>query len=587
MNILIVEDDRIQAYRLKMDLYELGQVNITIAHSCNEALLAFKKLDFDLVFCDISLPDKDGIYFIEQISFKARKVHLVLLSLAENRVLSLIEKVAHVLDFKKTSRIDKPYKLSQLKTLLLDSSGIRKTSINNQTNYYFSESEVISAISRNEVDVHFQPQVDIATGTTKSVEALARWQHNDFGLLSAGAFIDSLTSDQALFLLFENTVKKSIEGIVSLSDVISLSVNVTHRDIQSVDFYNLIVTHCTDSQFPYERLTLELTESHMHLVSKQALVTLARLKLLGVRLSIDDLGSGYSSLIKLTQIPFDEIKIDKSFINGVCHDFQKTAIVQLLVNLAKQLNLTCIAEGVEDKETLEFTKTLGIDLSQGYFTGEPLSHVELKKRLSRETQSLHKVGNIDCLIIDDHTIVTAALKQAIKQCNFIRSVSSCVSINQAITKLSSHKYNLLLVDIKLGNESGFTIIEHLDSINYKGSYVFMSGGTNPTYPFLSREKGALGYLDKAMEVNEFIQELYRIVSREDTSSSMQAYTSSPISQLSKREFEVLDLLVQGMSNKTIANRLNLSEKTVSTYKSRLLEKLNCKSIIDVSRDYFM
>lgn len=588
MNILIVEDDRIQAYKLKIDLHELGLTNIDIAHTCKDALKHFRAKDYDLIFCDISLPDEDGIYFIEKISFKSRKLHLVLLSYADSKVLNLIEKVANVLDFKKTTRIDKPYSLSDLQMVTCSKDVSTRPKVEQIVSYHFTESEIVDAINAGEFTVYFQPQVSISCGKIESVEALTRWRHKELGLLNAGAFIDSVVTDRALFLLFEHALEQSLEQLTQLSHSVGLSINVTYKDIQSPNFYSVIVDQCSRYQLPYERMTLELTESHLYLASKQALVTLARLKLLGIRLSIDDLGSGYSSLVKLTQIPFDEIKIDKAFINGICQNYQKTTIVQLLVNLAKQLDLRCIAEGVEDQETLEFVRTLGVDVSQGYYTGKPVNLRELERNLSVRSDPLEQ-QSVDCLVIDDHTIVTAALEQALQQCNFISSVSSCSTIKQAIRKLSTRDYNLLLVDIKLGDESGFTIIDHLNKIGYDGGYIFMSGGTNPTYPYLSREKGALGYLDKALEVGDFIQELSRMVSSKGSAYSgnnLKKVTSNPMSLLSKREFEVLHLLVQGVSNKMIASQLDLSEKTVSTYKSRLLDKLDCKSILDVSRNFF-
>ncbi|WEM43696.1 EAL domain-containing protein [Photobacterium sp. DA100] len=592
MKVLIVEDDHIQASQLKLDLLNLGVERILIASNCLSAFELCEAHRFNIIFCDIQLPDHDGIYLLNKIAERARKAHIVIISAGNGRILSLVEKISKLLAFKQVSRIDKPYTISQLNSVLELSSKKSQQSKSVLTDnklYEFTEREILEAIDNQKIFVHYQAQVNINSGEIVGLEALARLDHPDYGVVSANQFVHILNQSESYIRLFKIIFEKSLIAVQSLPESIQLSINITSRDIQWSGLFDEITERCARHNFSLNRLTLELTESHLYQADVPALLALSRLKLLGVKLSIDDLGSGYSSLFKLTQIPFDEIKIDKNFIQGVEEDFQKSTIVQLLFNLAQQMNLTCIAEGVETKETLHYLQSIGISICQGFLISKPLPINEItnifpKQFISASPEPIH------CLVVDDHPIIGAALCQSFQLHNQVHSVASVKSIMQALNYIRDIPCNLLLIDINLRGESGFELIRQAKEKGFQGKVIFMSSGDKANYSFLSIEKGGIGFIDKGVDVDCLVQQVIHLATghaQQDINfCSPSNKTVNSMQLLSKREHEVLDKLMSGHSNKSIANELLLSEKTISTYKSRIFDKLGVKSLIEISKTYF-
>ncbi|MDV5168572.1 EAL domain-containing protein [Photobacterium rosenbergii] len=592
MKVLIVEDDRIQASKLKLDLMSLGAEEVLIAANCLSAMKLCDQYNFNLIFCDIQLPDHDGIYLLSKIADKCYKSHVVIISAGNSRLLSHIERIGSLLAFKQVTRIDKPYDINALNSLIKNTTCKAKRkkdkcSYNQQLE--FTEREILEAIENKHIFVHYQPQIDINTGSIVGLEALARWDHPDYGVVTANQFVNALCEGQTHVRLFQTILEKSLVALQALPESMQLSINITDRDIQWSGLYDSIYQTCALHNFAPNRLKLELSENHLYQADVFSLLTLSRLKLIGVKLSIDDLGLGYSSLIKLTQIPIDEIKINRNLIQNVETDFQKSTIVQLIFNLAQKMQLTCVAEGIEKSETLHYLKSLGISIFQGYLIGKPLPINDITAMISRQFVT-DAPAPIHCLIVDDHPIIGAALCQSFKLHNQVQSVASAKNILQALNYIRDNQCNLLLIDINLRGESGFELISQAREKGFQGKVIFMSSGDKPNYPFLSLEKGGIGFIDKGVDVNCLVQQVIQLATSHTQSVDPTVAPSqkkrSSMQSLSKREHEVLDSLMSGHSNKSIANTLSLSEKTVSTYKSRIFDKLGVNSLIEISKMYF-
>lgn len=235
-------------------------------------------------------------------------------------------------------------------------------------------SDVARAIARRQITLVYQPKILLPAGHIVGVEALARWQHPKRGFIppdvfiaaaERGAVIDSLTA-YLLAAALEEAAGWRRQGLD-----LELAFNISARNLHDVDFPNTVDDACRRHSFPGGRLTVELTESAtQHAV--QLMDTLTRLRIKGIRISLDDFGIGYSSLSQLKQLPFTEIKIDKSFVIESHRSRDSRIIIKSIVDLAHNLGLDVTAEGVETRDALGYLIELGCDKAQGYYIARPM-----------------------------------------------------------------------------------------------------------------------------------------------------------------------------------------------------------------------
>ena len=239
------------------------------------------------------------------------------------------------------------------------------------------------AIGSDQLTLHYQPQKDIRTGTVRSVEALVRWNHPERGLLLPGEFL-AIAEQTGLIKPLTRWVFDTVlhqTAIWQRSGIdLKVSLNLSVKDLQDPRFIQHIVDELASSRMLPGKVVFELVENAI-MADVQA--TLHRLSGLGVRFSIDDFGTGYSSLSYLKQMPVSEIKIDRSFVMGMTTDDNDAVIVRAIIDLAHNLGYQVVAEGVEDKDTLDILEILGCDIAQGYYVSPALSKTELAEWLAR------------------------------------------------------------------------------------------------------------------------------------------------------------------------------------------------------------
>jgi diguanylate cyclase (GGDEF)-like protein len=231
------------------------------------------------------------------------------------------------------------------------------------------------AIESNEIVVHYQPIVDLDDRSVHGAEGLVRWRHPERGLIAPAEFIQTVEQTELIGPLTRHVLDRAIaqcarwrEAGPELSVAVNLSVrNLLDRSLPR-EIEQLLWTH----SLPPEALKLEITESMIMSDPERALATITQISALGVRFSVDDFGTGHSSLAYLRRLPIDELKIDRSFVSPMLSDMSDLIIVRSTINLAHDLGLTIIAEGVEDEPTLERLSELGCDRAQGYHLSRPM-----------------------------------------------------------------------------------------------------------------------------------------------------------------------------------------------------------------------
>lgn len=229
------------------------------------------------------------------------------------------------------------------------------------------EHDLQRALENNELVVYFQPQIDAKTRELVGCEALLRWMHPTKGLIYPGEFIETAEDSGLITRLGDWVIRAALEQARRLPPHISVAVNISPLQVHSANLFPTIVNALAVNELDPSRLDLEITESVLMTDTDFILERLHQLKKLGVRISLDDFGTGFSSLSYLRNFPFDKIKIDKSFISDMETSEDSRAITVATLGLAKALGLRCTAEGVETEFQSNFLRDAGCDELQGFF----------------------------------------------------------------------------------------------------------------------------------------------------------------------------------------------------------------------------
>jgi len=259
------------------------------------------------------------------------------------------------------------------------------------------ETDLRRAIERNQLTLHYQPQVDTHTGCVVGAEALLRWEHPDHGNIPPFKFIPIAEEIGLIGELGEWGLREACNQLMELRaeglELPKVSVNVSALQFTD-DFMQAVSNVLTESGLPAESLELELTEGIMMDDSSNTVEALESLKRLGVRLSIDDFGTGYSSLSYLTRFPLDELKIDRSFVIGLDKGEHNASLVAAIIAMAQSLNLELVAEGVETRQQYRFLTEHGAAIIQGYLFSKPVPPADLRPLL-RERHFDEKIRQIN------------------------------------------------------------------------------------------------------------------------------------------------------------------------------------------------
>jgi diguanylate cyclase len=246
------------------------------------------------------------------------------------------------------------------------------------------------AIETNELELHYQPKARLSDGKVHSVEALIRWRHPEYGMVSPDEFVP-LAERTGLIQPFTHFVIR--QGLLTMQEWalegrdLGMSINLSMRNLLDASLPGRVSRLLTATHVDPALVTFEVTETSMMAEPAKALKTLTGLADLGVHLSIDDFGTGHSSLSYLQQLPVHEVKIDRSFIAPLTTRPASRAIVDSVIHLAHSLGLKAVAEGVEDQETWNMLNILGCDDVQGYFLCRPIASGALRTWLDQRPET--------------------------------------------------------------------------------------------------------------------------------------------------------------------------------------------------------
>ena len=395
MKILLIDDEPFILKLLMRQLAHLGLKDI-IAHDRAAdalALLEGGTEKIGLIFCDLQMPEMDGVEFVRQLVRIDYTGGLVLVSGEDSRVLQTAEKLSKAHRLNVLGALHKPVSLEQLQ-LVLNKHPTRAAAASITRKSYAPE-ELRRAIAGGMLVNHYQPKVDIASGAVTGVETLVRWRHPEDGLVFPDQFIATAEEHGLIDDLTRAVLTNALQQARIWQDAglrLRVAVNVSMDNLGALEFPDLVARAAAKAGVRATSLVLEVTESRLMKDPLAALDILTRLRLKHIGLSIDDFGTGHSSLAQLRDIPFDELKVDRGFVHGACNDASLRAIFEASLGMARQLGMKIVAEGVEDRADWEFLRAAGCDIAQGYFIARPMTAENLADWLANWKIRRHDLG---------------------------------------------------------------------------------------------------------------------------------------------------------------------------------------------------
>lgn len=336
--ILLVDDDPFALKLLAHQLAQMGMVVIETATSGQHALeiLIRKQADTgDLVFLDLNMPEMDGVEFMRHLAALRFPGHLVLVSGEDRRILETATFLARTHRLNVLGHLQKPVQPAALK-ILLDSRGASPSRRDSKREKVFEPEEVRLAIARRELVNFYQPKVDLASGALNGVETLVSWRHPVDGLIFPDQFIGVAEEHGLMDDLTRTVLCGALEQARRWLDAgltHKVAVNISMDNLKRLDFADFVIAEIKRHGIPAQHLILEITESRLMQDVLSSLDVLARLRMKKISLSIDDFGTGHSSLTQLRDLPFDELKIDRSFVHAAGADRTRHAILRRNVKI--------------------------------------------------------------------------------------------------------------------------------------------------------------------------------------------------------------------------------------------------------------
>ena len=381
MTILLLDDEPFILKLLTHQLAKLGFHDVVSMERPHEALAMLERdpNGFATVLCDLQMPAMDGVEFVRHLVRLDYTGGLVLISGEDERILHTAERLAKAHNLQVLGALHKPAAPAQLREVL-ERSPVHAGAGRSPSRKRYGPDELRRAIAADELVNHYQPQVEVASGRVVGVETLVRWQHPQDGLVFPDQFIaiaeehgviDDLT--RAVLTGALGQARQWADGGLNLH----VSVNVSMDNLVTLDFADFVARKVEHAGLPTTSLVLEVTESRLMKDPLAPLDILTRLRLKHIGLSIDDFGTGHSSLAQLRDIPFDELKVDQGFVHGANLYAPLRAIVEASLGMAQHLGMKTVAEGVEERADWDFLRTTGCDLAQGYFIAKPMPAAEL------------------------------------------------------------------------------------------------------------------------------------------------------------------------------------------------------------------
>jgi EAL domain-containing protein (putative c-di-GMP-specific phosphodiesterase class I)/CheY-like chemotaxis protein len=378
LHFLVAEGEPVQRELLLGMLRHLGAQHVTPA---SDGVGALRLLEIglnppvDIALMDLTLPGMDGLEVIRRLAEIDCRAGIIILASQSADVLFSVETMAEAYGLDVLGSSAKPMTSGRLQELIANYRGPAAEAEPAPQHPEFTFAEVGRGLQGREFDPYFQPKIELETGAVKGLEMFARWRHPEYGVLGPSAFVPVLESVRRIDFLDWCMIEKSVAACRALHDrqvPISFSVNVDPSTLAHPQFIAQITACLQRHRILPDYVTFEITEASVLTSNPHFLERLLRLRMMGFGLAIDDYGTGRSNLQLLAAIPFSELKIDPSFVDGASRKRPIGTVLKSFLGLARSLSRHACAVGVETRQDWEFLQSLGCSYAQGFFIANPM-----------------------------------------------------------------------------------------------------------------------------------------------------------------------------------------------------------------------
>ncbi len=366
MRVLVIDDEE-DICEIIAEMAERRGLEVKTLSNTEHTKEILASFPPDFVMLDLMMPGIDGVELLRMLAEHAKGAKLCLMSGSDTRVLNSARRLgsAHGLDV--IAALEKPLDMQVLNKLFEQVAGTPAEAI--------AAVGLAEAIATGQFTLHYQPVIDMATRRVKGAEALARWSHPHKGMLLPDAFLEQVVDDGLMQALTDVVINTSIAQAArwnAAGEDFTLSMNVTASTLLDLTLPDRIIALCKQHNLPPERLILEVTETEAMRDVARTMDVLLRMRIRNIGVSIDDFGTGHSSLRELQRMPFSEMKIDKSFVMDMLSNHDCAVIVKSIIDLGHNLGLKIIAEGVETPQVWQALASKNCDYAQGYLMAKPM-----------------------------------------------------------------------------------------------------------------------------------------------------------------------------------------------------------------------
>ena len=399
-SLLVVDDNIVQRIQVVALCRELGIEMIYEAGSGAEALalLSLLVLPPDVAIVDLEMPGMDGVELIESLHERQLSIPLLVVSSREVVLINTVETMARNLGIPVVAGIRKPLRREAL-AAAFDAWGRERSEpgadVNRAPLVPIAPAELEAAIASGAITVQYQPKVDMAKGVVCGVEALARWTHPVHGEIGPGHFVELAEHEGMIHALTMSVLRQAlvVAALWNERDLrLSMAVNLSPRLLEDPALVRELSSLLDEHGLEAHQIVLEITESSVVDCMGVALGVLARLRLRGFGLSIDDYGTGFSSMQQLARIPFSELKVDRAFVHGAHRRTNLRVILQSALDMSRQLGLATVAEGIETAADWQLVRDSGCGVGQGFLISPAMPAEALPGWMARHEMRLRDLG---------------------------------------------------------------------------------------------------------------------------------------------------------------------------------------------------
>ena len=374
--LLVVDDEMVQRLIASRMAVKMGY-EATAVGTLDEAVAILLDREFDVIILDLSLGNRDGIELLRDIARQERDPLIIFISGFDERVRESAARLAVALGLRVAATLAKPLDLTQLLAVIDGAPRMRPRSTK-QSPVTVTPKMLDAALNAGEIHCVFQPKVSLRNHRTVGFECLARWHNPELGIIGPDMFVPvaerhGLIDRMTLHLL--DSALAQLHDWHEIDSELKMAVNLSPCSLGDLRLPERIAAALERHGVEADDLVLEVTEGAVMADYIAAADILTRLRIRGVGISVDDFGTGHSSLLSLLRLPFDELKVDQSFVRGLQSDPDALRIVRAVLSLAASMGLHVVAEGIETEAVAQILAELGADTGQGYLFAPPLSAV--------------------------------------------------------------------------------------------------------------------------------------------------------------------------------------------------------------------